>query len=95
MSSESKSESVKTEYWNLAIRKTVMVFCCMAIAYFLVVFSTLMFYVFFSILTQSPQNYPGIIVWQPFWTLVVIGGFLVGLFKAIIDIIKETKTEFA
>jgi hypothetical protein len=93
MTSESISESIEHDYWKLAIKKMILVFSCMAIAYFLGVISTLLYYFFFSILTQTSQSYSGIEEWQPLWTLYVILGFLVGLFKAIIDIIKELKIE--
>lgn len=61
----------------------------MALAYFLAVFLTIMFYFLFTMITNTHQEYPGMIVWQPFWILAVIAGFLVGFFKSIIDIIEQ------
>lgn len=89
MSSIEDSNSAIANSWKLAINKTIFILSCMALAYFLAVFMTTMFYFLFTMITNTHQEYPGMIVWQPFWILAVIAGFLVGFFKSIIDIIEH------
>lgn len=81
--------------WRLAIRKTLFVVLCMIIAYFIVVFATILYYFFFSILTYSQTDFPGMEVWQPFWTLAIVVGFLLGMFKSIIDLLEEKEKQEA
>ena len=89
MTKEAKLKPLMDKSWELAMRKTVFVLSFIIGSYFLVIFATILFYVFFSILTNMPQEYPGMTIWQPFWILALFIGFLVSFFKAIIDIIDE------
>lgn len=94
LENESAEVQENDNSWLLAIKKTGLVIACMAISLFIAIPSTLLYYFLFGVLTDSPQPYPGMEPWQPFWTLCLVIGFLIGLFKSIIDIIDEKFRHF-